>query len=231
MLTWLQRKTARNRLEAQLFPRLKLNASFRAYEERDRDACLEVYRKNAPGRFPEEDSQGFEEYLAEDAKALIVAEVDSRVVGLGGLTLEGHNVATLCYGIVDPAWQRKRLGATLTLLRITLLPPAQDGFWIFIHTLNPSLPIYEKFGFIECGKWQSRDELDHPSAVLHIPPCSHQRIKTALANRGAAIQNSPAPPQNPKAAYWVEKDAEGRYSFHSDPQSLKNRNPPHEPSH
>ena len=55
MLTWLQRKTARNRLEAQLFPRLRIDASFRAYKEGDRDACLDVYHKNAPGRFPEDD--------------------------------------------------------------------------------------------------------------------------------------------------------------------------------
>lgn len=219
MLTWLQRKTARNQLETQLFPRLTLEASFRAYEEKDRDACLDIYHKNAPGRFPDDDGRHFEEYLDLPHKALIVAEVDSRVAGFGGLTLEGPNVATLCYGIIDPAWQRQRLGATLTLLRITLLPPAEDGFWLFIHTLEPALPVYRKFGFIECGKWQSKEEADHPSAVLHIPWYSRDRIKATLAKRGIAIQNAPKPPQNPKVSYWVEKDAQGSYSFHSDPKS------------
>ncbi|MFT4590592.1 MAG: hypothetical protein ACI8QF_004724 [Limisphaerales bacterium] len=225
MLTWLQRKTARNALESQLFPRLKLNAAFRAYEDKDRDACLEIYHKNAPGRFPNDDGQSFEEYLTKDDKALIVAEVDSGLVGFGGLTLEGHNVATLCYGIVDPQWQRQRLGAALTLLRIALLPPAEDGFWLFIHTLDPSLPIYERFGFIECGKWQSANEVDHPSAVLHIPTSSSERIKATLAQRGLAIQNAPTPPRNPKVTYWVEKDAEGNYSFQSDPQSEEKQDP------
>ena len=225
MLTWLQRKTARNALESQLFPRLKLNAAFRAYEDKDHDACLEIYHKNAPGRFPNDDGQSFEEYLEDADKALIVAEVDSGLVGFGGLTLEGHNVATLCYGIVDPQWQRQRLGAALTLLRIALLPPAEDGFWLFIHTLDPSLPIYERFGFIECGKWQSANEVDHPSAVLHIPTSSSERIKATLAQRGLAIQNAPTPPRNPKVTYWVEKDTEGNYSFQSDPQSEEKQDP------
>src|SRR5712671_5054402 len=103
---------ARTLLEAQLYPPLQKSVLFRVYELRDFETCVAIYRKNEAGRFPSGHGAEFVEYLKKDPKAFIVAECDSRVVGYGGINLMAPNVATLCYGIVDPEFQRQRIGTS-----------------------------------------------------------------------------------------------------------------------
>lgn len=191
MLTWLQRLSARNKLEEQLFPRLKLPVVFRGYAPKDRESCLRIYDENQPGRFPATDRNVFSDYLQGSEKCLIVAESESEVIGFSGITLHGENVATLCYGILSPRVQRQRIGATLTLLRISLIPPSSEGDLEMIHAVDQSLPIYRRFGFEQTGRWESSDLTEHPSAGLYIPPFTHDRIRITLRKRGTTIVNAP----------------------------------------
>jgi len=92
-------------LEAQLYPPLERKVTFRPYEDRDFETCLAIYIRNEPGRFPPSHRPKFAEYLKKDQKTLIVAESDSRVVGYGGINLLAPNVATPCFGMVDPEFQ------------------------------------------------------------------------------------------------------------------------------
>src|SRR6266481_148181 len=126
-------------LEAQLYPPLERKVSFRLYDMRDFDACLAIYLRNESGRFPENHRPRFEEYLRKEKKTLIIAEYNSKVVGYGGLNLGAPNVAVLCYGIVEPEFQRQRIGSTLTLLRIAQLSSGPGGAFAVIFAVDASM--------------------------------------------------------------------------------------------
>jgi ribosomal protein S18 acetylase RimI-like enzyme len=175
-------------LEAQLYPPLERKVVFRLYEERDFEACLAIYRKNEPGRFPPRHGSKFAEYLKKEQKTLIVAQSDSRVVGYGGINLMAPNTAALCYGIVDPEFQRQRIGSALTLLRIAQLPSEPRGAFVFVFAVNASMPIYRRFGFIEATRWKTEDDEDHPLGFLHVPLWSLDRVKSVLKRRQLRVQ-------------------------------------------
>jgi hypothetical protein len=201
-------------LEAHLYPPLELNVLFRPYEKRDFEACLEIYRKNEPGRFPEGYSSVFTDYLQKDSKGLIIAELNSRVVGYGGVNLLGPNVASLCYGIVDPEFQGKRIGATLVLLRIAQLTADRDGFYVLIFAVDASIPIYTQFGFAETGKWKTEDGKYHPLGMLHVSLPSLQRIKSVLKRRGVQVQGTLVVGSPGKSVCEVQYGAHGpRFVF------------------
>ncbi len=188
-LTALQRYVfARTLLEAKLYPPLTREVLFRVYRPDDFGACLTIYRKNEPGRFPESQRSKFEEYLANEEKTLIVAECDSMVVGYGGINLLGQSAATLCYGILEPEFQKQRIGSTLTLLRIALLPTRRCGAFVLIFAVDASMRIYQRFGFVEKGLWKAEDGKDYPIGFLHVPVDSLGRVKSTLAKRRLRIQ-------------------------------------------
>src|ERR1041385_1885443 len=196
-------------LEAHLYPPLKLNVLFRPYEKRDFDACLDIYRKNEPGRFPEGYSSVFTRYLEEDQKSLIIAELNSRVVGYGGVNIMGPNVASLCYGIVDPEFQGQRIGATLVLLRIAQLTADRDGVYVLIFAVDASILIYNQFGFAERGRWKTEDGKDHPLGILHVSQPTLKRVKSALKRRGVEVQGNLVLGSSGESICEVQHDANG----------------------
>ena len=180
-------------LEAQLYPPLELDVRFRPYEPKDLDSCLNLYEKNQPGRFPVNDRSRFEEYLKRDEKTLIVADCGSRVIACGGMLLVAANVGVLCYGLVDPEFQRKRVGAMLVLLRIAQLPDLHEGVIVLIFAVNASMPVYRRFGFVEQGKWKGSEAESHPVGVQHVPWITLRRIKRVLQERGVCVEGGPMP--------------------------------------
>jgi hypothetical protein len=196
-------------LDEHLYPPLKLNVRFRPYEKRDFEACREIYRKNETGRFPLGYSSVFTKYLEEEPKTLIIAEFSSRVVGFGGINLMGPNVASLCYGIVDPEFQRQRIGATLVLLRIAQLTSDRDGIYVLIFAVDASMPIYNQFGFLQTGRWKTEDGKDHPLGVLHVSQSTLQRVKSALKRRSIEVQGSLIVCSSGETICEVQHDAHG----------------------
>ena len=180
-------------LEAHLYPPLGLDVRFRPYQARDFDSCLDLYGKNQPGRFPPNDRARFEEYLKRDQKTLIVADCGSRVIACGGILLVAANVGVLCYGLVDPEFQRKRIGATLALLRIAQLPDFHEGVIVLIFAVKASMPVYRRFGFVEQGKWKSDEAESHPVGVQHVPWITLRRIKRVLQERGVCVEGGQMP--------------------------------------
>ncbi len=204
-----RRLFAGSTLEAQLYPPLKRNVSFRLYEPRDLDTCLAIYRKNEPGRFPENAELRFRIYLEKDEKMLIVAECDSRIVGCGGVFLAGKGVITLCYGIIDPEFQRQRIGSMLTLLRIAQVSSGPTGVFAVIFAVDASMPIYARFGFVEVGKWKSEDGKDYPIGTQYVTRLSLQRIKSTLEQRGVRVQGEVALHRNVDFNCEIERGATG----------------------
>jgi predicted N-acetyltransferase YhbS len=210
---------ARTSLEAQLYPPLKRNVAFRIYEPRDFDTCIAIYRKNEAGRFPAGHGAKFVEYLKKDTKALIVAECDSRVVGYGGINPLAPNVATLCYGIVDPEFQGQRIGTALILLRIAQLSSDPVGAFVLIFAVDASMPIYGRFGFIEKTRWKAEDGKDHPVGLLNVPSVTLSRVKSALKRRGLSIQGNLALQPSGELSCEIQRDANGSYRLQLQPRA------------
>jgi len=210
---------ARTSLEAQLYPPLEGDILFRLYGEHDFEVCLEVYRKNESGRFPQEHRWKFEEYLKKEKKTLIVAEWQSKVVGYGGINLLAPNVAVLCYGIIDPAFQRQRIGSALTLLRIAQLPLEPSGAFVFIFAVEASMPIYRRFGFVEKRRWKTEDGKDYPLGFLWVPRSSLHRVKSTLNRRGLKIQGNVILHLSGTISCEIQQNADGSYRLQLHPRT------------
>jgi N-acetylglutamate synthase-like GNAT family acetyltransferase len=192
---------------------LKKEVRFRAYEPKDCEACLAIYRKNEPGRFPSTHGPKFVEYLQKDAKSFLVAEHHGRVVGYGGIDQLGTNVATLCYGIVDPEFQRQRIGTALVLLRMAQVPSGPVGALFLIFAVDASMPVYRRFGFIEKTKWKSEDGKEHPVGVLQVFPDTHARVKSVLRRRRLHIDGNFVLQPSREAGCEILIDASGCYQI------------------
>lgn len=182
---------ARTSLEAQLYPPLAMKVVFRVYEPRDFEACLAIYQKNAPGRFPGGNEtkyvDKFTKYLEREPKTFIVAEYDSRVIGHAGINLLAPNIAVLCFGGVDPEFHGQRIGSALVLLRTAQLPTHPDGVYLLIFAVDASIPVYGRFGFLHIGKWKTEEGTSHPMGLLHVAPDALDRVKSTVVRRGLRI--------------------------------------------
>ena len=205
---------ARTSLEAQLYPPLERKVTFRPYQPEDFECCLAIYRKNEPGRFPADVLDQFGEYLKDQGNAFIVAELESRVVGFGGLTLAGENVGVLVFGMLKPEFQCQRIGSTLIMLRLLQIPAGVHGVFALILAVEASIPIYRRFGFIDRGSWKSKDGAKHPFAILRVSPGSLKRIKRILDQRGIKLEGTIAPPASDKFCCEVQTSHNGRPSLH-----------------
>ncbi len=199
-------------MEAQLYPRLKRDVLFRPYGHHDHDACLAIYRQNEADRFPRGYTEEFSKYLRGDA-AIIVAEMDHRVVGYGGIRINDSNIALLSFGIVAPEFQGQRIGTTLTLLRISQLASYGCSFLIYIAALNASLPFYRQFGFRESQKWKAKDGQEHPLARVRVSDASIQKIGRTLSRRGVEVRGHLALPVSGDLSCITEEVSSGGWRF------------------
>lgn len=175
-------------LERALLSPLKLPVIFRPYHKSDFSACVAIYREVELGRFPPDLLGKFEKYLAKEDKAFIVAELNSEIVGFGGIELNGRNVSTLVYGMVVPKFQRQRIGSTLVLLRLAQLEPHRLGNFVRIFAVKDSLPVYRRFGFRFLAYWKYNDGTIHPAAYISVENSTLNTIQSTLKERAIGIQ-------------------------------------------
>ncbi|MBN8420291.1 MAG: GNAT family N-acetyltransferase [Verrucomicrobia bacterium] len=156
----------------------------RLWKPEDTQACLEIYRMNAPGRFPTEVEQEFEEVLKRDDGAMLVIEDHGRIVACGGMTLEGTK-GTLIYGLIHSECQKKGIGRLLLLARLARIHgPAVS---VNLCAVEDSIGYYERFGFTRYALWHSQNGEAHPIAGVSLHPENCQEIVTFLANEGYAV--------------------------------------------
>lgn len=180
---------AHSTIEAQLYPALELPVRFRSFTNADYEPCVSIYRQNEPDRFPPSDGKSFEACLRNNSRSFIVAELDSRVIGYGGIHVLSSETAVLFYGMVARAYQRKRVGATLTLLRLAQLPPQACGYFAFIFAVEASMNIYQQLGFIRMPEgWPDDDKKLHPIGLLQVSPPTLTKIKSTLMRRGVRLE-------------------------------------------
>ncbi len=117
----------------------------------DVEACESIYERNAPGRFPEAARSDFLAHIRSRDKALfLVAEIDGRVVGFGGITMDRKGkleIAHLVYGMVDPAHQRRGIGSALLFARLAMLPAPRRWWTVLFVPVAGSQSFYQRFGF------------------------------------------------------------------------------------
>lgn len=170
-------------LETQLRQNLELPISFRVYRDEDFEACVALYRENQ-SVLPNDGGGHLIDFLKRDDKTLIVAELNGAIVAFGGLIMRNVNVSVFCYGIVSPKYKGYRIGTTLTLLRISQLPPNPGGNYVLIYTLEYSMLFYSRFGFVEVAEWRSGDGCIHPVGIIHVTDDSLHKVKSTLSARG-----------------------------------------------
>jgi predicted N-acetyltransferase YhbS len=215
LLTSLKRLfLAYSSIEAQLYPPLELPVRFRTFAPADREACLSIYRQNQTGRFPPDACKKFEALLEKEPRNLIVAELDSRVIGYGGIHLLRPEVAVLFYGIVAPEYQLQRVGATLVLLRLAQLPDQPTGYFVFIFAVEASMSAYYRFGFIRKSGWLDDTGKQHPIGLLRVSDPSLAKIRSTFRRRRIRLEGTLSlQPSSPRAC-TIERTAAGlQFSF------------------
>ena len=156
----------------------------RLWKSEDTQACLEIYQMNAPGRFPAEVEQEFEEVLKRDDGSMLVIEEHGRIVACGGASLDG-NQGTLFYGLIHSEFQKKGLGRVLLLSRLARFagPPVV----VRIAAVEDSIGYYQRFGFTCYVLWYSQNGEAHPVAGVSLHPENREKIATFLAAGGYAL--------------------------------------------
>jgi GNAT superfamily N-acetyltransferase len=116
--------------------------------------CEEIYRSNEGVYFPSGFYEKFQVWLRKEDRLVLVAEMDGRVAGLGGISLlasEWGDVAVLEFGMVHPSCSRLGLGTALLLARVALLPESVLPSRLMMTSAGPSVSFYSRFGFAYLG--------------------------------------------------------------------------------
>lgn len=161
---------------------------FRPFSGADLPQCLELYRLNEPGRFPEGVIGQYEENLKAQKSYFLVAESEGRVVASGGMHyFRDAHTAVFCYGLVRPGYQGRGLGTALVLARLSLLNPELPAFRVYIFALAHSIDFYGRFGFRDCRSWPDAQGRRHPSGKLFITSEEIKQCRQLLMKHGVIV--------------------------------------------
>lgn len=149
MFAWFRRFThPLGQIDPVLAQRRLRPVRVRAYTPPDFDRCIELYRLNERGRFPEGILPEYESWLREEGALKLVVEDQGVLVASGGIVIQRTSIAemaNLCFGLVHPEHHRRGLGSALLLARMAFLP--SEAWRIFLQAVPSSRTFYEEFGF------------------------------------------------------------------------------------
>jgi ribosomal-protein-alanine N-acetyltransferase len=162
--------------------------TFRRFQISDLPQCLEIYKLNEPGRFPEGVLDAYEKCLREQSSYVLVAERNGQIIATGGIAYARKPYsAMLSYGLVKPEEQGKGIGTALLLARLALLKQSDSAYCVLIGALAKSLGFYERFGFRMIGKWRDPHGNDHPIGSLLTNYAEAQACRKLLAEHGIVV--------------------------------------------
>lgn len=149
-----------------------MSVSIRAATAQDAEPCMALLQSLADftgGTVDEEASSVFDRLLQSERGAILVAEVDGRVLGMASVS---YNLA-MRYGgeycqleelIVDPDGRGKNIGGRLVEATVALARErgcAEYGLYL-VESTEQNQPFYEKYGFVRVGS-EMRQRLDRPT--------------------------------------------------------------------
>jgi len=120
----------------------------RLNENRDCQDLERMYREHEGISLPKGYFEEFRATIRNKDVDYLVATVDERLVGGGGVSDYIPGVqATLVFGIVDPAECRKGYGTSIMLSRLLFIDPGSAGCQIVVGATEWSSPFFSRLGF------------------------------------------------------------------------------------
>jgi len=162
------------------------NVAFRVMEENDIVTCMSFYRANE-AHFPRGQSERYEAELRRREFLTLMATRDDKPVGCCGInymgSIEGFPVATLCFGMVDPAHQRRGIGTAQVLVRFALLTPVNGFAIVAMNAVPDSIWFYRRFGFDFSREARAADGGTYPFSAIKLPQSLIDKCRLVLAER------------------------------------------------
>jgi N-acetylglutamate synthase-like GNAT family acetyltransferase len=129
-----------------------LQLEIRAFDTRDREACLRLFESNMPQFFAPYERDEFEEYLTEDVERgpiseYLVLEADGKTVACGGYCIAPDGTAELFWGLVGRDQHREGFGTQLLLERLRRIARVPNASEVILDTTQFSSGFFERFGF------------------------------------------------------------------------------------
>ncbi len=120
----------------------------RSYTSSDKPQLLNLLRLNTPEYFDPGEEKDFVDYLDHELDQYFVYELDSIIVGCGGLNfLKNEKEARISWDMIHPDYQGRGIGRTLTQFRIETAKRNPKVKLIVVRTSQITFPFYEKQGF------------------------------------------------------------------------------------
>ena len=157
----------------------------RPWQDSDAAACLDLYRLNAPGRFPPGPESQLAALMRDQPELLSVIESEGKVVACGGVCPVdggGH----LVYGLIHPERQNRGIGRLLLVSRITRLAP-ESPIYVSLAAVDGSIGYYSKWGFTEYALWFAQDGSAHPMACATFQVEHHKQLSEFLKENGYSL--------------------------------------------
>ena len=162
---------SKDRFDPGVASQTPVRQGIRAYEHRDRDACLAIYKANEPGRFPEGHFEEFAAELDKPGRLWLVIEDREELVAVGGISLDKsqHSAAHLMFGMIHPDRHFQGFGTTLLFARLAALPCPDRWTTVYLSPVETSKTFYQRFGFADFGRIpssNSRSDIEVLYSVL-----------------------------------------------------------------
>jgi len=122
--------------------------NIRPYTAADKPAVMELLALNIPEYFASAEAEDLSSYLDKAAELYFVVELNSRIVGAGGINFEnGQRIGKISWDIIHPGFQGAGIGSRLLLYRLRLLQSMKSIRTISVRTSQLAYRFYEKHGF------------------------------------------------------------------------------------
>jgi GNAT superfamily N-acetyltransferase len=126
----------------------------RQFAPEDTAACLDIHTANlSRSLIPSQYGAEFEAQLADPSSLTLVFILDERVVACGSVSYcLRESSAWLSFGMVHPDFQRRGIGSTMLLTRMSLLDVSPERpCTVYLSATRYSKGFFSKHGFGWCG--------------------------------------------------------------------------------
>ena len=122
--------------------------NIRPFEKKDREALIDIFRKNTPTYFAPEEESEFLDFLENQIEEYFVIELNGIVVGSGGInSYDDGQTVVISWGMIDPQYQGIGLGAQLLQFRIDRIVNVHRPERFLVRTAQFTYQFFEKYGF------------------------------------------------------------------------------------